>query len=210
MSSQGTEMLGSKLFGQGEDLFVLPGVEDGSLFQKQYPKLRILVINGLDWNRDLSPWQADKVFKGGENFAGQADHTIAYIEEVLSTQAPIHHCWIAGYSLAGLFALYACTKTDRFTGVASVSGSLWYPGFKDYLNDHPVHAEQIYLSLGENEPHTKNPVLKQVGSITEELAESLGKTHEVTYELNPGGHFEDDTGRMMKGITWLLQKDQKR
>ena len=35
---------------------------------------------------------------------------------------------IAGYSLAGLFALYALYKTDAFTRVASMSGSLWFPG----------------------------------------------------------------------------------
>lgn len=35
---------------------------------------------------------------------------------------------IAGYSLAGLFALYALYKTDVFTRVASMSGSLWFPG----------------------------------------------------------------------------------
>lgn len=40
---------------------------------------------------------------------------------------------IAGYSLAGLFALYSIYQTDAFSRVASVSGSLWFPGIKEYV-----------------------------------------------------------------------------
>ena len=39
---------------------------------------------------------------------------------------------IAGYSHAGLFALYSMYHTDRFDRVASMSGSLWFPDFKEY------------------------------------------------------------------------------
>ncbi len=36
---------------------------------------------------------------------------------------------IAGYSLAGLFALWAVYQTGLFDRAASVSGSLWFDGF---------------------------------------------------------------------------------
>lgn len=40
---------------------------------------------------------------------------------------------LAGHSLAGLFALYAIYQTDLFSGVGSVSGSLWFSGINEYL-----------------------------------------------------------------------------
>lgn len=30
--------------------------------------LTLVSISGMDWNRDLSPWKAEKVFKGEEDF----------------------------------------------------------------------------------------------------------------------------------------------
>lgn len=35
--------------------------------------LTLVSISGMDWNRDLSPWKAEKVFKGEEDFSGGAD-----------------------------------------------------------------------------------------------------------------------------------------
>ena len=56
---------------------------------------------------------------------------------------------LAGYSLAGLFALYAVTKCDLFTAVASCSGSMWFPDFKEYITkfDTTKLPRAIYFSL---------------------------------------------------------------
>ena len=64
---------------------------------------------------------------------------------------------IAGYSLAGLFALWAVFQTDVFDRAASVSGSLWYDGFTDYINSSvsPSGLRQIYLSLGDREKNAR-------------------------------------------------------
>ena len=32
----------------------------------------LVSVEGIDWNRDLSPWPHEKVFAGGEDFAGGA------------------------------------------------------------------------------------------------------------------------------------------
>ncbi len=60
---------------------------------------------------------------------------------------------IAGYSLAGLFALYAICQTDVFSRVGCMSGSLWFPGFKEYVFSHEPKrwADCIYFSLGDRE-----------------------------------------------------------
>ena len=57
---------------------------------------------------------------------------------------------IAGYSLAGLFAVYALYRTDVFARAASVSGSLWFPGFREYVFSHTplCRPDCVYFSLG--------------------------------------------------------------
>ena len=69
--------------------------------------------------------------------------------------------------------------------------------------------DRIYLSLGDAEAKTRNPVLKTVQKNTEELAEyyrSLGM--DVTYELNPGNHFRDPELRSAKGILAILREPE--
>jgi predicted alpha/beta superfamily hydrolase len=64
---------------------------------------------------------------------------------------------VAGYSLSGLFALWALWQTDVFERAASASGSLWFPGFIDYARERTMTAtpDAAYLSLGKKE--TKTP-----------------------------------------------------
>lgn len=40
-------------------------------------------ISGEDWNRDLTPWPAEGVFKRGENFGGKADAYLALLTETI-------------------------------------------------------------------------------------------------------------------------------
>ena len=114
---------------------------------------------------------------------------------------------IAGYSLAGLFAVYAMYKTDVFDRVASMSGSLWFYDFIEYCkrNDCRKLPDKIYFSLGNKEANTRNPVLKTVEDNTRELAEYFKKLgSEVIFELNPGNHFTDTILRSAKGIKAIL------
>ena len=176
--------------------------------QKEIPFRRtesVLLIYDVDWNADLSPWKADAVFPGDSAFEGKAD---ALIQELIRHPVIGNTQWkyriIAGYSLAGLFSLYACTKTDLFDGCVSCSGSLWYPGFLQYLKEHSLNTSAVYLSLGEKEKYSRNPVLSSVELCMGEVAQYLKKNHICRYEMNPGGHFTDPDGRMLKGIAWMI------
>ena len=116
---------------------------------------------------------------------------------------------IAGYSLAGLFALYAAYRCAAFDRIASISGSLWFPDFMEYALSHemPKRPEKLYLSLGDREACTKNSLLKTVQTNTETLAghyRDLGCA--VTWELNPGNHFRDAALRSAKGIRSILEQ----
>lgn len=108
------------------------------LRKQNAPECNFLSIGIHDWQREMSPWPAAALSKDAEDFSGGAD---VYLENLLSTILPwaterIHgkasFIGIAGYSLAGLFALYAMYKTDVFSRVAGMSGSFWFPGFKEF------------------------------------------------------------------------------
>ncbi len=58
----------------------------------------------LNWNDDLSPWKAPAVF-GKEGFGEGAARTLASVLECCKARNKIYI--IGGYSLAGLFALWA-------------------------------------------------------------------------------------------------------
>ena len=159
-----------------------------------------LLVSSDDWNRELSPWPAKKVLKGGGDFQGEADR---FLSEVLQNEH-LHDAWhhriICGYSLAGLFSLYACTKTDLFDGCASVSGSLWYPGFTAYLQEHPAHLKNLYLSLGDKEKESRQPLLAGVEDKTKEVQSIVSAYASVRFESNPGNHFNDPNGRIIKAL----------
>ena len=77
------------------------------------PPFVLAAIGDLDWDRNLSPWECDGTVRGAEPFAGEAD---AHLDEILGrivpkveSSLPQPPAWrgIAGYSLAGLFALWS-------------------------------------------------------------------------------------------------------
>ena len=175
----------------------------------------LLAIMGMDWDDDLTPWECPRLSKGDKPCRGKADGYLAYLEEEIIPAAIRENALrpsefgIAGYSLAGLFAIYAATKSPLFSLVASCSGSLWYPSFKEYLILHPLKPEvrRVYLSLGDKESHTRHTLLREVQTNTEfafRLFESTGK--DVKFELNEGNHFAESAKRTAKGIDYLLIK----
>lgn len=171
-----------------------------------------LTKSGIDWNKHLSPWPAERIAKGIGPFDGRADIFLKELEkEVIDELSSIHHkpcaIYIAGYSLAGLFALYSLYKTDLFDGAACCSGSLWYPGFADFVkrNEFRKPPKKLYLSLGDKESSVKNQVFASVEDKTNEVYEFYkGNGINVKFEMNPGNHMTDVDDRVAKGISSLL------
>ena len=175
------------------------------------PRPTLVCIGGVDWDRDLSPWPAEKVFRGGDDFSGGADvflHTLL-TQLIPAAEEGLSPAWRAvfGYSLAGLFSLWGTTKTDAFTKCASVSGSLWFDGFTAYLSAHPLLGQptKVYLSLGDREEKAKNPRMQRVRIATEQ-AKTILQNQGVpcAFELNPGGHFQDVLERQRRAVLSLL------
>ena len=73
----------------------------------------IVLVSGMDWNRDMSPWAADGVMKEKKNFSGGAgmylkeltDDFIPNVEQWLKLKAPKRY--LLGISLSGLFAIWS-------------------------------------------------------------------------------------------------------
>ena len=179
------------------------------------PSFTLVAISDLDWNHDMAPWDSPAAFKKGEPFTGGAgDYLRLLVEEIIpraekELAGPPAWRGIAGYSLAGLFALYAIYQTDVFSRVGCISGSLWFPGFKEYIFSHEPkrRPDCIYFSLGEKEAKTRNPVLKTVQEKTEEIQTFYqNKGIDTVFQLNPGNHFVQRIERTAAGIQWLLNR----
>ena len=165
-----------------------------------------------DWNRELSPWEAPPVF-GKVPFGGMAEETLSFVLDRLLPELRAQlgadgKLCIGGYSLAGLFALWAATRTDVFSGVAAASPSVWFPGWMDYVKEKSVQAKAVYLSLGDREERAKNPVMATVGDCIREQYALLQADHIVTLEWNPGNHFQDSEKRTARAFCWIAEQEK--
>ena len=207
----------------------------------QVPKGISLVKIGVDlWEENFSPWCAPRVFAKGPNFGNGAQKTLdTLINQVVPwaeselIEPPAYRV-LVGYSLAGLFSLWAGVSqqvargyqpddalsqpgaphvdapTPTFQRIGAVSGSFWFPGLLDYvdqqISEGVVGLTHAYLSLGDRETRTPNPQIMHVRENAELLAcklESEGITS--TFELNRGNHFQNVEGRMQKALDWLVK-----
>ena len=160
-----------------------------------------------NWNKDLSPWPAPAVF-GRDDFGAGAEETLAY----LLTEAVPHKInspqkvYIGGYSLAGLFALWAGYQTDAFSGIAAASPSIWFPGFTEYMKENELRAHAVYLSLGDREERTRNPVMARVGDAIREAYAHLQETGvDCVLEWNKGNHFKEPDLRTARAFAWVME-----
>ena len=175
----------------------------------------LVAISNLDWNHDMVPWDSPSTFKNAAPCTGGADDYLRLLTGEIIPAAETERNgvprWrgIAGYSLAGLFALYAIHQTDLFSRVGSISGSLWFPGMKEYIFSHEPKRwpDHMYFSLGNKESKTKNPILCTVQENTEEIsAYYQSKEIDTVFQLNPGNHFVQSVERTAAGIAWILSR----
>lgn len=164
------------------------------------------------WNDALSPWEAPAMW-GKDSFGGNAADTLRFLTEqvipTLKQQFALPEnvrIILGGYSLAGLFALWASTQTALFSGVAAASPSVWFPGWMEFEQQHPIQAQRIYLSLGDREERTRNATMAAVGDNIRALHRELaGRGKDCTLEWNNGGHFKDADLRTAKAFGWVME-----
>ena len=168
-----------------------------------------------NWNDALSPWEAPAVW-GKQGFGGKAGDTLRFLtEQVVPTLKQQFNLpenvriILGGYSLAGLFALWASTQTALFSGVAAASPSVWFPGWMEFEQQHPIQAQCIYLSLGDREERTRNATMAAVGKNIRALHSRLAERGtDCTLEWNIGGHFKDADLRTARAFRWAMEDMQ--
>ena len=220
-------------------VYLLGDVADHS--PVQVPEGVSLVNIGVDlWEENFSPWCAPRVFAKGPNFGDGAQKTLdILINQVVLwaesdlTEPPAYRA-LVGYSLAGLFSLWAGVSPQlsdaaapqvargvargsqldapatTFQRIGAVSGSFWFPDLLDYVDQQlsggVVGLTHAYLSLGDREARTPNPQIMHVRENAELLASKLQNAGITsTFELNRGNHFQNVEGRMQKALDWLVK-----
>lgn len=177
----------------------------------------LVAVPVSSWNEDLTPWKAEPVI-GKLGFGNGAAQTLYEMQQNvipslnLESTTGENRYYLCGYSLAGLFALWAAYQTDMFSGIVAASPSVWYPNWINYSKTHYIKANAVYLSLGDREEKTKNPVMSTVGSAIRELHGVLvADGINSCLEWNPGNHFVNSDKRTAKGIAWMLNdiKEEK-
>ncbi len=178
------------------------------------PPFDLVSVSGLDWDGDLSPWPHEPIVSRDDDFAGGASDYARVLEEDIVPFAegvlgPPSERVIAGYSMGGLFALYAPHVSTLFSRCVSASGSVWYPGFVGYVEGTGFarRPSSVYLSVGDRESRVRNPRLRTVEDCDRRLLGIyLAHGIESVFELNPGNHFADAPARLARGIAWTLSR----
>ena len=93
----------------------------------------LAAVEPRDRDADYTPWPAPPLKAGESPFAGRAEEYLAFLTGRLLPEledrypfADARRRGLMGYSLGGLFALYALYRTDAFCWLGCLSGSLWY------------------------------------------------------------------------------------
>jgi len=185
--------------------------------RKSSLRFTLVTFETPDWNGSLSPWPAPPLQRGDSEFTGDARATLGWILERLIPGVEARAPGVIGaargmlgYSMAGLFALWALYQTEAFAICGSCSGALWYDGFADYVaNNAPARPCSVYLSLGGREERARDPRLARVGADTKRIAAQLASSPLVkdsTFVLHPGGHFTSTGDRRAAALAWMARR----
>ena len=169
-----------------------------------------VLLPAVNWNDDLTPWPADPIFKKGKPFGGKAE---AYLHKLEADLIPLteermgivpDERWLVGVSLSGLFAVWASARSRLFSRIVSVSGSFWYPGFKEWLQGQTLSAKQVYISLGDKEAESRNRHLRSIAEDTASVVKILEAQGIPTlFEWTEGTHFDPLVPRLDKAMNAL-------
>ena len=172
--------------------------------------ISIVVIEAVDWNDDLTPWPAAGVFKKAKPFGGRAasflnkltDEIIPKTEKDLGIKNAERT--LLGVSLSGLFAVWAAFNTDAFTNIISISGSLWYDNFVEWMKDQTTlpQLKKVCMLLGEKEKNSKEKRMATVEERSLAVADMLKAKSQVavSFELVEGTHFSPIMPRLERAF----------
>ena len=180
----------------------------------------IVVINDVNWNDDLTPWPAEGVFKKAKPFGGRAAEFLDKLTREMTPKAEEHlgikspERTLLGVSLSGLFAVWSAFNTDAFTNIISLSGSLWYDGFVDWMKESTPSPsiKKVCMLLGEKEKYAKEKRMATVEECTRVIADILKEKTQATvsFELVEGTHFSPIMPRLERAFEVVYEPSDVR
>ncbi len=175
--------------------------------------ISIAVIEDVNWNDDLTPWPAEGVFKKAKPFGGKA---AAFLDKLTHEIIPETEMdlgledaerTLLGVSLSGLFAVWAAFNTDAFANIISISGSLWYDGFVEWMKEQTPSSQlkKVCMLLGEKEKNSKEKRMATVEERTLAAADILKAKSQaaVSFEIVEGTHFSPILPRLERAMMAL-------
>ncbi len=165
-----------------------------------------------DWVVDLMPWPDGNISRDPEAGKHGRD-TLGYILMDLVPELKGRYgslpVILGGYSLGGLFAIWASMQSGCFKAVAAASPSVWIHDWIPFARRHAPMADCVYLSLGDKEEHVKNQAIARVGDNLRAqyglLREQLGPER-CTLVREDGNHFTDNDGRTARAFAWCMDR----
>lgn len=179
----------------------------------------IVSVHGMDWDNDLTPWVAPGVEANDADFEGKASDFLSFLRTAVIPkvetrphgQTPTERTLI-GISLSGLFVVWAWMHGDEFAHIGSISGSFWYDGFTEWLEQCAGKSYKrgcAYFSLGDKEGTHGNPRYQTVVTDTDCVIRTLRKSGiSAQFEMTGGTHFAPIYPRMEKAFNYLLKSMQ--
>ena len=165
-----------------------------------------------DWMIDLMPWPDANISRepeAGKHGQETLQYVLVSLIPALQERFGPLPVILGGYSLGGLFALWASAQSDSFRAVAAASPSVWIRDWLPFARKHAPLADRVYLSLGNREEQVKNQAIARVGDCLRTqyalLQEQLGAQN-CTLAWEPGGHFNDNEGRLARAFAWCMER----
>lgn len=197
---------------------------DGEQFKETFcnwiiehkPALNFVLIDSKNRADDYTPWPLSASEAMPKDFGGKAAEHLAFIttkvipfcESEYGFSSSAKKRAIGGYSLGGLFSLYAAVNTDLFGTILSCSSSLWYPDFLAYLKEHPFKAAhpKLYMSVGDQEGTTATNLTadQTLNTIAlKDFYEPKFQPGDFKFTLEVGNHGNNISGRAWRAIEWV-------
>ena len=178
----------------------------------------IVVIEDVDWNDDLTPWPAEGVFRKAKPFGG---HAVGFLDKLTHEIIPATEKQlgideaertILGVSLSGLFVVWSMFETVVFSNIISISGSLWYDGFVEWMEKQTPSplVKKVCMLLGEKERLAKD---KRMATVEEKTIAAVDviKTKsraDVMFELVEGTHFSPIMPRLERAFEMVYMPNK--
>ena len=172
----------------------------------------LVAIEVENWLVDLMPWPDGNVSRdpeAGKHGQEMLDYILLSLVPELEKRFGTLPVILGGYSLGGLFALWASSQSDRFDAIAAASPSVWIKDWIPYAQKHIPLADSVYLSLGDREEFVKNQAIARVGDNLRtqyaQVQEQLG-AHHCILDGEQGNHFSESDGRQARAFAWCLDR----